>query len=637
MKKRSILLIAAAFAVAINCQGQSNNSFYDDESWRYFDKISENLNNNHKASENQVWDYLFKVNDLIKQGDYDNADLLVDRCIQLNTQWQYHLIDHNTLLKKKQEIANARGNGSSPNNYSGTYYQDNVQPLSIYELVNLHRNGTNRIPDFLARYGFQYGFTNEQNTVFYYNGQDGVNGTLSFDDKTMTYFIPASVKNKVMSELQAFANYAENSTNQIGECEVYVFTNYCFFVPLKTSTIRNMQFYIMSIYKTKGNANNQNTDNHSNASSSSNDVDALYKKAFNSYLQSAYVAYDNGQYQSARQSLNDAYRIYEQQKLSLTQEESDRYNRLNDLLKSKESNNQANNSQQGDEQNMFDDVQQLNRLYVNDVMLLDSLNKQINRQGISNNEWNRLKNEIKKTEQTAEFHKREYHKAFNAVDNLCNEMLSSNKGNRAITYETLGWLYDNKGVILDTESYFLHDRDKEAYDNKLNELFACLMKAQSYCEKSYELNNTSILGKLFRIRKSLGLDEYYPSFKISPSDFVIKYPDYKELADDNIVIKRIILSDNQTIVEFSITNKKNGTYFLWMNINKNTYININGTKYNLINAEGISIAPSKTYFYSEGQAKEFALYFPPIPKNTKTIDLIEPDGSNWIFYNIQLK
>ena len=165
----------------------------------YNDKLgNDNLNNNYKASENQVWDYILKVNDLIKQGDYDNADLLVDRCIQLNTQWQYHLIDHNTLLNKKQQIAAARKNGGYPNNPQTSYFQNTVQTLNIYELVNTHRNGINRIPTFLERNGFQYGFTNDQNTVFYYCGHDGVNGLLSFDDKSMVYFIPISLKDKVL-------------------------------------------------------------------------------------------------------------------------------------------------------------------------------------------------------------------------------------------------------------------------------------------------------------------------------------------------------------------------------------------------------------------------------------------------------
>ena len=136
------------------------------------------------------------------------------------------------------------------------------------------------------------------------------------------------------------------------------------------------------------------------------------------------------------------------------------------------------------------------------------------------------------------------------------------------------------------------------------------MKSQSYSETAYNLDNknTHSLQSMIYIRRFLGLDEYNPTYSISQTDVVVRYPSFKDLKDDHIVIKKVIIQNNQTIVELSNKNKIGNSYFLWMTINKGTYICVNGQKYYLKGTEGIGINPKKTYFYSEGQAKDFALY-----------------------------
>lgn len=46
------------------------------------------------------------------------------------------------------------------------------------------------------------------------------------------------------------------------------------------------------------------------------------------------------------------------------------------------------------------------------------------------------------------------------------------------------------------------------------------------------------------------------------------------------------------------------------NIDRNTHIVVNGTRYTLTRADGIQIAPEKTYFSYAGQEIIFTLYFP---------------------------
>ena len=413
MRMKHIILMAVALYASINCQGQNDNyqlqvenhSTYDPDFMKSYMETQVRLTQGHQQASNQVWDNLLKVNTLIKQGDFDNADLLIDHSIQLNAQWQYHLIDHNTLLNKKQEIASARRNGSSQNNYSGYnsnsnynsnssnddsyvlfkkafnsyvtsayndyengYYQSARQSLNdayriyeqqklsltqsesdrynklnellkakemsnskinktldLYELMTIHSNGTKGIPNFLARYGYQYGFTNEQNTVFYYCGEDGVDGTLAFDEKYMVYSFPVSEKSKVLSELKSFADYAKNVTDSRGESEVYVCGRYCFFMELKPSTIRNMHFYVISIYKVNSNDNSTNTDSGQSVSTSSSESDTLYVKAFKSLVQIAFNAYNDGNYEPSRHYLIEAYRVFDLRKRLLSKDDFMRF------------------------------------------------------------------------------------------------------------------------------------------------------------------------------------------------------------------------------------------------------------------------------------------------------------------------
>ena len=76
----------------------------------------------------------------------------------------------------------------------------------------------------------------------------------------------------------------------------------------------------------------------------------------------------------------------------------------------------------------------------------------------------------------------------------------------------------------------------------------------------------------------------------------------------------------------------------WCNINANTYI-INDyspfDKLKLVRASGIKVAPDKTYYGGVNKTISFKLYFPPIPKDTRSFSLIEPDSS-WCFYGITL-
>lgn len=97
------------------------------------------------------------------------------------------------------------------------------------------------------------------------------------------------------------------------------------------------------------------------------------------------------------------------------------------------------------------------------------------------------------------------------------------------------------------------------------------------------------------------------------------------------------LARDYTAIEITSNNQSGNSYYQWCNINRNTYILVNGTKYTLTRTDGIEIAPEKTYFSYAGQDLTFTLYFPPISDTATYIDLIESIDSEWKFYGIKIR
>lgn len=103
-------------------------------------------------------------------------------------------------------------------------------------------------------------------------------------------------------------------------------------------------------------------------------------------------------------------------------------------------------------------------------------------------------------------------------------------------------------------------------------------------------------------------------------------------------IKRVEITDDYTCVEISSNSTSSGVTAEWCNIDSNTYIVIEDKQFDklkLIRASGIKVAPDKTYYGGPNRTISFKLYFPPVPKDTRSISLIEPDSS-WCFYGITL-
>lgn len=107
---------------------------------------------------------------------------------------------------------------------------------------------------------------------------------------------------------------------------------------------------------------------------------------------------------------------------------------------------------------------------------------------------------------------------------------------------------------------------------------------------------------------------------------------------NSLKVLSVKVQDDQTVITFSYNNRiDDDSYYQCFTMNKNAYISANGQRYTLTKAEGIAIAPDKTYFSYAGETKTFTLYFPAIPKSTTSIDFIEAEDSDWRLYGIQLR
>lgn len=109
----------------------------------------------------------------------------------------------------------------------------------------------------------------------------------------------------------------------------------------------------------------------------------------------------------------------------------------------------------------------------------------------------------------------------------------------------------------------------------------------------------------------------------------------------NLVLLRAILDVDFTRIDFGYIAT---SYFVkggWIRISPNTYIQIKGDerKYTLTHADNIPIAPEHYHFESSKDWQYFSLYFPPIPQETCSVDIIEaenPDDNDFNYYGIKL-
>ncbi len=117
---------------------------------------------------------------------------------------------------------------------------------------------------------------------------------------------------------------------------------------------------------------------------------------------------------------------------------------------------------------------------------------------------------------------------------------------------------------------------------------------------------------------------------------VVNYPSIRTRGDNKLIFKRVIIADSYTALEMSTNNNYGSGYYIWCQIAKGTHLICGGRNYAMIKAEGIKIAPDKSYFSGSNSTLNFTLYFEPIPRNATSIDFYEDNGSHWNTWGISL-
>ena len=122
---------------------------------------------------------------------------------------------------------------------------------------------------------------------------------------------------------------------------------------------------------------------------------------------------------------------------------------------------------------------------------------------------------------------------------------------------------------------------------------------------------------------------------------VVYYPIMKHMVSNNAEILRIANEDDLTRIDF--IHYADPIYIDggWVKISPLSFIRPVGTKHKLglVKAVNIPIAPVKHFYKSKKDFLCYTLYFPPLPKGTKEIDIIEFEGpgDNWFnFYGVSM-
>lgn len=106
-------------------------------------------------------------------------------------------------------------------------------------------------------------------------------------------------------------------------------------------------------------------------------------------------------------------------------------------------------------------------------------------------------------------------------------------------------------------------------------------------------------------------------------------------------IDKITLHEQYTQIDFVYIAPKKYINGGWIQIDSASYIQpVNSeTRYPLLEARNISIAPTKLHFNGARQVHRYSLIFPSLPKNVKQIDVIEKlaEGSYFNFFNVALQ
>ena len=129
--------------------------------------------------------------------------------------------------------------------------------------------------------------------------------------------------------------------------------------------------------------------------------------------------------------------------------------------------------------------------------------------------------------------------------------------------------------------------------------------------------------------------------KNTDKKYLLNLPSYNS-GKENAKLLRVTISNSCTKFDFGYSTMWFYINGGWVRIARDTFIQIKGKdeKLNLLRADNIPMAPTQHHFKSNKDWLYFSLYFPAIPLQDCTLDLIEMDTSSkdvFNYFNIDLK
>ena len=174
----------------------------------------------------------------------------------------------------------------------------------------------------------------------------------------------------------------------------------------------------------------------------------------------------------------------------------------------------------------------------------------------------------------------------------------------------------------------MYTRDVKSFIAVLPEMLQALSSSASNFQEEYD--------KLVSTYVPHSQSRNISSTNLSNDEFI--YPKVSASGDSKLYIEKVTLGANYTVLDMVSYNR---AQYQWCNISRNSYLMVNGKKYNLMKAEGIAYSPLQTDYpgYESGDevSLHFKLFFPPLPKGTTSFDFSEGSSSGWSLNGVELK
>lgn len=106
-------------------------------------------------------------------------------------------------------------------------------------------------------------------------------------------------------------------------------------------------------------------------------------------------------------------------------------------------------------------------------------------------------------------------------------------------------------------------------------------------------------------------------FSCGPKERVIDYPEYEVKNTTGLEIVRVVMNDTSTVVDAEAYTYPGG----WIRLDSSMYVQADGQRYAIRSSEGLPM--NKRYVMPDSGKCCFKMVFPPLPRGTKKMDIIE--------------